>query len=96
MKTELQLKVINLIREFRNREHLSQARLGEILEISYGLIGNIESTKFNHKYTLNQLYKLCSFFSIPFEILFLTKDEANENKRNVIDLLMKMVAEYDR
>ena len=34
MKTELQLKVINIIREYRNDNDLSQAGLSDILEIS--------------------------------------------------------------
>lgn len=96
MKTELQLKVINIIREYRNDNDLSQAGLSDILEISYGLIGNIESHKFSQKYTINQLYLLAKHFEIPFEVLFITEDEANMSKRNVIDLLIEKIAEYDR
>ena len=96
MKTELQLKIINIIRDFRNDNDLSQAGLADILETSYGLIGNIESPKFSQKYTISQLYKLATYFEIQFEVLFLTEDEANMNKRNVIDLLINKIAEYDR
>ncbi len=96
MKTELQLKVINIIREYRNDNDLSQAGLADILEISYGLVGNIESTKFSQKYTISQLYKLADSFDIPFERLFLTEEETNKSKRNVIDLLMSKIVEYDR
>lgn len=96
MKTEIQLKVIDLIREYRNNIELSQAGLADILEISYGLIGNIESPKFAQKYTINQLYRLTKFFEIPFETLFLEEDESNMSKRKVIDLLIKKISEYDR
>ncbi len=96
MKTELQLRVINLIREFRNDNDLSQAGISDVLGISYGLIGNIESSKYSHKYTINQLYLLANHFEIPFETLFLTEEEIKMNKRNVIDLLIKKIVEYDR
>ena len=95
MKTEYQQKIIDLIREYRNNNELSQAGLADILDISYGLVGNIESPKFSQKYTLKQLYKLSVFFDIPFESIFLKEDECNMNKREVIDLLIKRITEYD-
>ncbi len=95
MKTDIQLQVINTIRELRNDNALSQAGLADILGISYGLIGNIESPKYSQKYTIKQLYELAKFFDVPFEKLFLTDEEMKGNKRNIIDLLIKKIAEYD-
>ena len=96
MKTDTQLRVINIIREYRNDNDLSQAGLADILGISYGMIGNIESPKFSHKYTISQLYKASEFFKIPFELIFMTEEEAKLSKRNVIDLLINKIIEYDR
>lgn len=95
MKTELQLKIINIIREYRNDNELSQAALADVLGISYGMMGNIESIKYSHKYSINQLYKLSVFFNIPFERLFLSEEEVNKSKRAVINLLILKIAEYD-
>ena len=96
MKTDIQMEVINFFRVLRIDNKLSQAGLADELEISYGLIGNIESSKFPHKYTITQLHKMMVYFDIPFEQLFLEDDELDMSKRKVIDLLMSKIIEYDR
>lgn len=96
MKTEIQIDVINIIRELRNDNELSQSGFADIIGISYGLVGNIESPKYPHKYTIKQLQKAVEYFNYPFENLFLTDLEVKMSKREVIDLLIKKIAEYDR
>ncbi|WP_028284025.1 helix-turn-helix transcriptional regulator [Olleya marilimosa] len=96
MKSDIQLNVINIVRELRNDNDLSQAGFADIIGVSYGMIGNIESTKFNHKYTIEQLQKATQFFSFPFERLFMSEIEASKNKREVIDLLIERIKTYDR
>ncbi len=95
MKTELQLHVINTVRELRNNHKLSQAGLSDILNVSYGMIGNIESTKFEHKYTLKQLHAICTYFDFPFKNLFLTNTQMSENEDKLIDLLINKLIEYN-
>ena len=54
MKTDFQLRVINIIRELRQGQNASQAYVAELLDLrSSGLVGNIESPRFPHKYTLS-------------------------------------------
>jgi len=96
MKTEFQIDVINIIRELRNDNELSQSGFADIIGVSYGLVGNIESPKYPHKYTIEQLHKAVKYFNYPFENLFLTDEEIKLNKREVIDLLVKKLIEYDR
>ena len=51
-KTEYQLEVISRIRKLRIENEVSQVGLANLIDISNGQIGNIESPKFQHKYTL--------------------------------------------
>ncbi len=95
MKNDLQLKVINSIRELRFDNNLSQAALSDILDISYGLIGNIESTRYEHKYTLKQLKILSEHFEFKLEELFLTPEELKKSKKEAINLLITKIIEYN-
>lgn len=95
MKTELQLQVINIVRELRNNHKLSQAGLSDVLNVSYGMIGNIESTKYEHKYTLKQLKAICTYFDFPFKRLFLNDSQIEEEEDKLINLLIDKIIEYN-
>lgn len=94
-KTELQLKVINTIKELRENDNKSQAFVSDILESkSDGLIGNIESPKERHKYTLKQLNILCKHFNYPIEKLFLGEESLELSASDRISLLIDKIVEY--
>ena len=67
MKTALQNDVVFRIRTLREKNGYSQSRIAELLGLSKGQVGNIETPKQPHKYTLTQLELLCKEFSIPIE-----------------------------
>lgn len=94
MKKKCVLKTIYLIKEERENSKLTQAGLADILNVSYGLIGNIESSKYPHRYTLKQLETLCSYFEIPMYSLFLTDEEYNEKKQKTLEILIKKIIDY--
>lgn len=95
MKNDFQLEIINRIRNLRIDNDLSQAGFSDILDISYGLVGNIESTKYEQKYTLKQIHKACEYFQYPIENLFLTEEELKKNKSEIIKILIKKLIEYN-
>lgn len=95
MKNNLQLEVINTIRELRQANKLSQAGLSDVLDISYGMIGNIESTKFEQKYTLKQLQLACKHFEYPFIRLFLSENEVKKNQDEIVEILINKIIEYN-
>ena len=65
-KTDYQLKIINIFKELRQNQNMTQALVSDLLGInSYGQVGNIESPKFPHKYTLKQISVLCREFNYP-------------------------------
>ncbi|MCF0200155.1 MAG: helix-turn-helix transcriptional regulator [Bacteroidales bacterium] len=91
--TAIQQEIINKIKELRLQHGISQVDLADILCVSYGHIGNIESLKFQHKYTIKQLYSFCVHIGYPIEKLFLSDIELLES--NHIELLIKKIIEYD-
>ena len=85
-KTEIQLHIINKIKVLRQKNNISQAQISEILNLnSLGQVGNIESPKFKHKYTLKQIYQLLKEFDYPIEKFFLSDDELNKSVPEIID-----------
>ena len=95
MKTELQLNIINIIRELRLDNNLSQAGLGDVIGVSYGMIGNIESTKYPQKYTLKQIYTICEHFEYPVEKIFLDGEDLKKSKTEIIKILITKIIEYN-
>lgn len=91
--SDLQDSVIQKIRTLRHEQNISQFALSGILNISSGQIGNIESQRFSHKYTLKQIYTFCSYIGYPFERIFLSEEEAKSSNSN--ELLIKKIIEYD-
>ena len=77
-KTEYQLEIILKIKELR---------------VAPGLIGSIESPKFPHKYALSQIYKICHYFNITIEQLFISEEDFSKD-RDIIDLLIFNIIRY--
>ncbi len=94
MNNEYQLNIINKVRKLREENNYSQSQLALYLGVSDGQIGNIESTKYNQKYTLSQLYKVCKLFGLPIEHLFIEDDEYT-SKTDIIDLLVSNIVKYE-
>ena len=92
-KTKIEEDIILKIKKLRTEKNISQATLGSILGISNGLVGNIESFRYQHKYTLKQLYTFCTYIDYPFEKLFLTDEELNS--ANFINTLIEKIINYD-
>ena len=61
-KTKFELFVINKIREKRREMRLSQDDIAEILDVTRGFIGQIESPLSPEKYNLNHLNDLAIEF----------------------------------
>jgi len=60
--TQIDQHVINKVREKRKAANISQAALAHMLDVSEGFIGNIESTKYNDKYSVAHLNELAKIF----------------------------------
>lgn len=94
-KSEYQLQIIFKIKQEREARGLGQKNIADILGISEGHVGNIESPKFPQKYTLKQLDTLCKYFKMPTEQLFITDDIYVQEDINITTLLVEKIVEYE-
>lgn len=62
MKSKVDLFVINKIREKRKELRVSQRGLAAILDCSPSFIGQVESDKFDIKYSVHQVFLIAQFF----------------------------------
>ena len=62
-KTELDLYIINKVKELRTKTGISQAVLAIKLEVSDAFIGQIENPKHRAKYNLSHINKLAQIFN---------------------------------
>ncbi len=61
-KTAIEIFVIDRAREMRMKKNMSQVELGNVLGISSGFIGNVESPNHAAKYNLNHINQLAEIF----------------------------------
>ena len=94
-KSEYQAEIISKIRKERMQRGLGQKNIADLLGISVGQVGNIESIKYDHKYTLRQLSVLCKAFNLPIEHLFIPDDTYLREDVNITTLLIDKVVEYE-
>lgn len=95
MKSDYQLEIIFKIKQNREAKGLGQKNIADILGISEGHVGNIESPKFPQKYTLKQLDILCKYFKMPTEQLFIPDDIYVQKNINITALLVEKIVEYE-
>ena len=70
MLTEIEIFVINKVKEIRNLNQVSQADLADKIDVSSGFIGKVESFKYNTKYNLNHINKISKALNIsPKDLL---------------------------
>lgn len=91
--SDYQESIIQKIKLLRNERKISQLGLSCILGISGGQVGNIENPRFQHKYTLKQIYSFCEHINYPFERIFLTTEETLKPDKN--EILIKKIIEYE-
>ena len=96
MKTEYQISIINRLRDLRQARNKSQAQLAIILGISTGQMGNIETPKASHKYTLGQIYTICNEFRISIVDIFLSDEEKKLPTKEQTNALIKNIVKYEQ
>lgn len=69
-KSKIEIYVINVARELRIENKMTQAELAYKLGVSEGFIGKIESEKFSSKYNLNHINKLAQIFNCSPKVFF--------------------------
>jgi len=93
-KTDIQIQVINRIKKIRLSQDVSQREFANMLDITAGEIGNIESLKYKNKYTLRQLVAISNKMNIPI-IDLLYDDDEKDNVEGINDILKRIVFYLD-
>ena len=95
MKNEYQVEIINKLKRLRDENGYSQSKIASLLGISHGQMGNIESFRTPHKYTLEHIYTICDKFHFPIDHLFL-EDADYESNRDIIKTLIFKIVQYEK
>jgi transcriptional regulator with XRE-family HTH domain len=95
MKSAVQIDIISRIKKLRELHEFSQADMAKLLGISTGQMGNIESLRRPHKYTLSQIFIICNEFKFPIEHIFLNEYDYNANI-DIVNLLIHKIVEYEQ
>ena len=67
MKSDYQQQVINKIKALREKQGITQLAFSKMLGISPGQMGNIDSIRQPHKYTIKQLMTICDALGVGIE-----------------------------
>ena len=92
MKTEYQQIVINRIKRIRETKGVTQLAIAKLLNISPGQMGNIDSYKQPHKYTIKQIVTVCDSLGVEIEeILFPNgfSSRRTYSVRDVVDAIIR-------
>lgn len=89
MKTHFQYEIISRLKKAREDKNITQYSLAKLLGISPGQMGNIESYKQEHKFTLAQILKICDLLDISIEEILLPEIGKNAKTREVIEAIIK-------
>lgn len=89
MKTEYQNTIILKLKSIRDERGYSQASIARLLGISPGQLGNIESCKQRHKYTLKQILLLCREFDYPITDLFLFGKGQDNSVNSIVESIVR-------
>ena len=89
MKTQFQYEVISKLKKYREEKNYTQASIAKLLGISPGQLGNIESYKQEHKFTLAQILKICDTLEIDILDILLPEKEEDVKPRQVIEAIVK-------
>lgn len=60
--TPIEQYVIDAVRKMRSKAGLTQTDLADVLKVSAGFIGKVESPKYSAKYNLSHINRLARFF----------------------------------
>ena len=91
MKTEYQQKVINRIKAIREGKGVTQLAIAKLLDISPGQMGNIDSYKQPHKYTIRQIVTICDSLGVKIEDVLFPNEFSSKtySVREVVDAIIR-------
>ena len=91
MKSDYQQQVINKIKALREKQGITQLAFSKMLGISPGQMGNIDSIRQPHKYTIKQLLTICDALGIGIEVVLFPSSAQSKtySVREVVTAIIK-------
>lgn len=91
MKSDYQQQVITRIRTLRDKYGVTQLACANLLGISPGQMGNIDSFKQPHKYTIKQIMAICDSLDVEIETVLFSKTQSKQNYsvRDVVNAIIR-------
>ena len=96
MKTHFQYEVISKLKKYREEKGYTQASIAKLLGISPGQLGNIESFKQGHKFTLVQILKICDTLNIDVLDIFLPERGEEVKPKELLQAIVKYQEVYKK
>lgn len=62
MKTKIEWYVIDKVKDLRESKNMSQAVIADVIGVSNGFIGKVESKSYTNKYNLNHINSFAKYF----------------------------------
>jgi hypothetical protein len=69
-KTEIELFIIDKVRELRLANKVGQKKLSQELKLSISYVGRAEKLYTSTKYTFNHLNEIAKYFNVPYSYFF--------------------------
>ncbi|MCQ4875839.1 XRE family transcriptional regulator [Butyricimonas paravirosa] len=94
-KTEIEIFVINKVKEYRIAAKLSKRKLSLELRLNHNYVNNVEDPKSPAKYNLNQLNELAKIFKCTIADFMPTPFMQKDTIEEYMDLHPKIKAKYE-
>ncbi|WP_455510827.1 helix-turn-helix domain-containing protein [Butyricimonas paravirosa] len=94
-KTEIEIFVINKVKEFREAAKLSKRKLSLELRLNHNYVNNVENPKSSAKYNLNQLNELAKIFKCTIADFIPSPYIKTDTIEEYMELHPKIKAKYE-
>ncbi len=96
LKTEIELFIINKVRELREERNVGQKRLSMELKLSTSYVGQAEDPYNKAKYNHNHLNEIARFFNVPFSYFFPETHLEKDCVEEYLEIHPKLKANYEK
>jgi len=96
LKTEIELFIINKVRELREERNIKRRKLSMELKLSSSYVGRAEDPYDKTKYNHNHLNEIARFFNVPFSYFFPETHLEKDCVEEYLEIHPKLKANYEK
>ena len=95
-KTEIELYIIDKVRELRLANKVGQKKLSLELKLSVSYVGRAEKLYTSTKYNINHLNEIARYFNVPYSYFFPATNLATDCIEDYLNKHPKVKARYEQ